>query len=287
MATAREVLWQPAGAAPLGARWQALSVAGWMQACAAGRVLSTDRDSAAVRVEGEAGPWLVKWRAPRAGKGWKQAWRASRERREALGLLAARACGIPVPLPCLVLERRAALGRLTGSVLVRPFVEGLVAADVLLARAGGPGWGRLGASVRGWHDAGWRHGDCWPKNVLLDEGGLQALPVGASRWARLAPGPRLDRLRLRDLARLLAHAQRHAPPGASAALLAGYAGAAGLPAPEVIEQRLAPMVASVLARREADERTRPAREPHGPPQPMALPADTAPVQRTARVLGLA
>lgn len=284
MGGAREVLWQPPGAAPLGAGWMALSVAGWMQACAAGRVLSTDRDSAAVRVEGEAGPWLVKWRAPRAGKGWKQAWRASRERREARGLLAARACGLPVPLPCLVLERRGGLGRLDGSVLVRPFVEGWAPADEALARAGAPAWGPLGAAVRGWHDAGWCHGDCWPKNVLLARDGRQALPVGASRWARVAAGPRLQRPRLRDLARLLAHAQLHASPGAGAALLAGYAAAPGLCAPEVLEQRLAPLVASVLARRARDERTRPAREPGGPPQPVALPADSAPVARRVRVL---
>jgi tRNA A-37 threonylcarbamoyl transferase component Bud32 len=257
----------------------------WMAFAAQGRVLSTDRDSAAARVEGPDGPWLVKWRRPGSKKGWKGAWRASRERTEARGLAAARACGIDVPGALLVLERRTRFGRLVGSVLVRPYVLGLAPADALLHDAGGERLlPALARAVRGWHDAGFRHGDCWPKNVMLAPDGSRAVPVGAPKAKRVRAGASFDRLRARDVARLLAYEQLTWPAEGDGGLLDAYCEAPGLPKRATVAARLAPLVASVLARRSRDEATRSAREPDGPPSPKPLPPDTEAVPRRVRLL---
>ncbi len=274
----------PEAAAALGDHL-ALSVAGWMVLAASGTTLSTDRDSAAARVEGPTGPLLVKWRRPAGSKAWKSVLRPSRERTEAHGLLLARACGIDVPPPLLILERRGAFGRLLGSALVRPFVPGLAAADALLAAPGGRALlAPLARAVRAWHDAGYRHGDCWPKNILLSENGHRCLPIGAPKARRVAAGSSLDRLRLRDLARLAAGASLLWPTDDPFAFLDAYVAAPGLPQRPRVESAVAPLLARVLAKRAEDVRTRPAREPHGPPLPVPLPLDTRAVRRRTLAL---
>jgi|GEM_PF-2984922 len=262
------------------------SLTEWMALATSGSTLSTDRDSAAARVAGPTGPLLVKWRCPARRKAWKSVLRPSRERTEARGLLLARACGIDVPAPLLVLERRGAFGQLLGSALVRPFALGLVPADVLLASPDGrrrlvP----LVHAVRGWHDKGYRHGDCWPKNLLLSEDGLRCLPIGAPKARRVRAGFTLDRLRLKDLARIAAGARLLWPTEASCAFLDDYLAAPGLPQRPQVESAVAPLLARVLAKRAEDERTRPHREPHGPPLPVPLPPDTYPVARRSTDLG--
>lgn len=262
------------------------SLAEWMALATSGVTLSTDRDSAAARVEGPAGPLLVKWRRPAGRKAWRSVLRPSRERTEAHGLLLARACGIEVPAPLLILERRGAFGQLLGSALVRPFALGLVPADVLLAAPDGRRrLALLVRAVRGWHDAGYRHGDCWPKNILLSEDGLRCLPIGAPKARRVAAGLTLDRLRLKDLARLAAGARLVWPSEDPCAFLEDYVAVPGLPQRPRVESALAPLLARVLAKRAEDERTRPAREPHGPPLPVPLPPDTRPVARRTSDLG--
>jgi hypothetical protein len=265
----------------------ARSVAGWMALAGTGTTLSTDRDSAATRVEGPTGPLLVKWRRPAGRKAWKTVLRPSRERTEAQGLLLARACGIDVPSPLLILERRSAFGRLLGSVLVRPFVPGLSPADALLANSDGRRrLAPLARAVRGWHDAGYRHGDCWPKNLLLSEDGRRCLPIGAPKARRVAAGASLDPLRLRDLARLAAGARFLWPSEDPFAFLDPYLETPGLPPRPRVESAVAPLLARVLAKRAEDERTRPAREPHGPPLPVPLPPDARPIARQSTHLGV-
>jgi tRNA A-37 threonylcarbamoyl transferase component Bud32 len=281
----RERVWLAADArATLGAHADR-GVPGWMALAAQGRTLSTDRDAAAARVDLPSGPLLVKWRHPSRKKGWKDALRPSRERTEARGLLAARAAGIDAPAPMLVIERRVGVRRLVGSVLVRPFVLGLTPADALLDDPGGE---RLLAPlvrhVRTWHDAGFRHGDGWPKNLLLSADGARAIPIGAPKARRVRAGAGVDALRLRDVARLVAYARLTWPEADAYALLDAYLAAPGLPGREVLERRLAPLVNRVLAKRSEDERTRPEREPDGPPLPVPLPPDREPVARQVRLL---
>lgn len=281
----RERVWLAAEArATLGAHAD-LSVPGWMALAGQGRTLSTDRDAAAARVDLPSGPLLVKWRRPSRKKGWKAAVRPSRERTEARGLVAARACGIDVPAPALVSERRTGLGRLVGSVLVRPFVLGLTPADALLDDPGGERLlAPLARHVRAWHDAGFRHGDAWPKNVLISADGTKAIPIGAPKARRVRAGTTLDPLRLRDLARLAAYARLTWPKADPYAWLDAYLAAPGLAARPTLERRLDPLVERVLAKRSADERTRPEREPDGPPLPVPLAPDPEPVPRQVRLL---
>lgn len=281
----RERWWVAPGAGAALGLWARRSVPAWMEACARAQALSTDRDSAAVRLLGPAGALLVKWRRPSRAKGWKHALRPSRERREALGLLAARAIGLDVPAPLLVGERRTTLGRLVGSVLVRPWVEGLEPADLLLARAGGAALlAPLARALRAWHDAGWRHGDAWPKNLLLAPDGSRALPVGAPKAHVVGAGPRLDRARRRDLARLAAGLSVLEPTLDPLRFLPAYLEGPGLCDLASLERAVRPLLARVLAKRAEDVRSRPAREPHGPPLPVPLPDDAARVRRRERPL---
>lgn len=265
----------------LGARLD-LSVAGWMQATATGEVLSTDRDSAAVRLEVEAGSLLVKWRAVRPEQRWRWWLRASRERCEARGMLAARACGIDVPLPLAVGERRDGFGRLLGSVLVRTFVD-LEPADQLLEEDG-PSFilPHLAAGLRRWHDAGYRHGDCWPKNLLVSRDGEHLRPIGAPKAFMGPAGQRLDRARLADLARLEAGYRRLCSDGTPFLFLDSYVAVPPALPRETVRSGIQPLLERVMAKRAEDERTRPTREPHGPPKPVPLPADARPVRRVVQ-----
>ena len=63
----------------------ALDIAAWMQPADKRVVLSTDRQSAAVRWDGNE-PLLVKWRAPLETRRRRTWMRPSRERREARAL---------------------------------------------------------------------------------------------------------------------------------------------------------------------------------------------------------
>jgi hypothetical protein len=258
-----------------------LSVAGWMQVAASGTTLSTDRDSAAVRLQGPTEVLLVKWRAVRADQRWRWWLRHSRERNEAHGLLAARACGIRVPPVLAVGERRDRLGRLVGSVLVREFLDGFEAGDVALRGPGGEEvLAALAQGLHTWHAAGYRHGDCWPKNLLVGNVNRRdVLPIGAPQAVRVPPGASLDRLRLRDLARFEAGVRLHLPGYAPFHMLDTYLRGTALPARPVVEPLLVPLVERVLAKRAEDERTRPVREPSGPPRPVPLMPDAAPIPR--------
>lgn len=267
-----------------------LSVAGMMERCRAGRLLSSDRQSAAVLCEAEEAPLLVKWRAPRTGRTWKTTLRPSRERKEATFLLRAAADGIAVPAPIAVGERRHA-GRLVGSVLVRHFLPDLVPADVALRRPDASALEeRLATALARWHDGGLRHGDCYPKNVLVASDGSEVLPIGApaARWRRR--GPRLDRPRRKDLAQWAAGCRDLVGEARAFDFLPHYAEAAGLgrDAAAALEARIQAPYARILARKAQRIATLPEREPDGPPAPRPLPPD-APgeaLPRRTRSLGL-
>lgn len=256
-----------------------LSVAGWMQRAAQGELLSTDRDSAASQLEGAVGPLFVKWRAVRPDQRWRWWLRPSRERREANGILAARRCGIEMPAPLAVGERRDALERLVGAVLVRPFIEGFTAAEFLVESVSTEALDDLAGTLRRWHDTGFRHGDCWPKNVLVVGDGSGDLPIGAPRAFAGTAGVHLDRPRFADLARFAAGLQELWPDRDPFAFLAAYAAVPPALARAMVEAAVRPLFERVLAKRAEDERTRPQREPHGPPHPVPLPPDSGPVAR--------
>ncbi len=265
------------------------SVSGWMERGRAGRLVSSDRDAAAVRLDAAAGPLLLKWRAPAPPRRWRTWLRPSRERAEARGALAARRVGIAAPAPLLVGERRDRWGRLLGSVLLRPWLEGWRPADEALAAPGGGALApRLGEALARWHTAGYRHGDAWPKNLLLDDAAERVLPVGAPQARVVRAGRRLDRRALRDLSRLVAGLAGLAPLGVATdadpgGALAAYVEARGLRGDAGgLRRRVEAFLARLLRNRAEDERTRPLREPLGPPAPVPLPPDRDPVERRAR-----
>jgi hypothetical protein len=250
----------------------------WMHA--EGEVLSTDRDSAAVRVPDAKGALLVKWRVVAPGRRWRWWLRASRERGEARGLPRARARGIDLPSPLAVGERRDVLSRLVAAVMVRPFIEGFAnAAEALGARGGDALIAPLARALRGWHDAGWRHGDAWPKNFLITRDGARAAPIGAPKAFVVAKGVRLDAGRLDDLAHFAAGIRLSAAGRDPFAFVHEYLARPGLPPRVLLEARLRPRLERILAKRAEDERTRPQREPQGPPSPTPLPLDAVPVKR--------
>lgn len=248
-----------------------LDVAAWMQPGADRVVLSSDRQSAAVRWDGDV-PLLVKWRAPIPGRKAKTWLRPSRERREADAMRAARALGIPCPTAWAVGERRR-LGTLEGSVMIRPFdveartVEEAIAIDpqvhVMAAEA-----------LRGWHDLGFRHGDCYPKNVLVGGSEAAPRPIGCPKARFVAAGPALDEARLRDLAQWAVGSAGASVLGDPFAFLAVYAeageGAGDLPDYEALIEALTPFYETILEKKAERLRTRPDREPDGPPPPTPL-----------------
>jgi hypothetical protein len=166
-------------------------------------------------------------------------------------------------------------------VLVRPWIDGREDAAALLATPGGERlWAPLLHAVRGWHERGFRHGDAWPKNVLLARDGSGAVPIGASRARRTAAGSALDRPRLMDLARLVAGARELWPGREPDDLLAPYAEAPDVAPIVGLAAHVSSLLASVESRRARDVATRPAREPHGPTLPMPLPPDTCAVPQS-------
>lgn len=257
-----------------------VSVAACMTVAAGGERLSSDRQSAAVRLGGDS-PLLVKWRRPRPGRRWKTWWRASRERHEAAVALGLVARGIETPAPLAVGERREG-PRLVGSVLVRPYLEGVETADRWLLTGNRSERAlELVRALARWHDAGFRHGDCYPKNVLVDRETGQAMPIGAPYGTFVPAGPRLDRARARDLAQWVTGLE-DLGFAASLGALTPYAEAVGLGA-EVFDA-VEPLKDRIQARKAARRASQPRREPDGAPLPVALPPDEGPVER--RVLPL-
>jgi len=164
-------------------------------AVARGHLVSIGRQAAAV----VAGTLLVKWRTVRKGRKLRTFLRPSPERKEARALLKAAALGLGCPAPLLVAElRRGPL--LVAALAVRPFLEGCSDGAARLLRDDVSQ--TMLEALRRWHDAGFRHGDCWPKNVLVSDDGSACVPIGFPRARFVAPGARADRRRVDDLARL-------------------------------------------------------------------------------------
>lgn len=245
-----------------------LDVAAWMHAAADAQVLSSDRSSVTVRVPGTP-PLLVKWRRPRKGRGRRTFLRPSRERREARAYLRMGIRGIRAPFPWGVGERRRA-GVLVGAVLVRRFREDFVDAAQLGTRTGDT-LVELGSALRRWHDAGFRHGDCYPKNILLPEAGGAPLVIGCPAARFLRPGVRIDPWRKKDLAQWAAGVHALQPDDDPFAFLESYAAAPDMPLPASLRDMLRPYFEKILAKKAKRRRTQAAREAEGPLVPTPLP----------------
>ena len=240
-----------------------LSVKAWIARAHDGVVLSSDRQSVAVHLP-DVG-LFVKWRHTDPGRRRKTVGRPSRERREAQSALCARALGIPGPRPWAVGEVRQA-GMLLASVLIRPFDDDAQSASDALAD-GDVTRAQMAAQLRRWHDTGWRHGDCYPKNVLLLGDDVTLAPVGypsaqfrePSREASVA---RPDPARVKDIAQLCVGLGA-CEEGTTHRLLTAYAPDAADRLAEPVARR----IATILQRKSRRAQNRDAREPSGPPQP--------------------
>ena len=242
-------------------------VAAWSKVAAGATWLSSDRQSAAAKVVTPAGPLLVKWRHTVPKRRRKTTWRASKERREARAYLELGALGVKAPVPWAVGERRRR-GVLVGSVLVRPFHEGCRDAREL-SHGDGSLVETLARDLRAWHDAGFRHGDCYPKNVLVPDSGTAPFPVGCPA-ARFRPsGTRPDRHRRKDLAQWATGVLEIAPEADPFAFLGTYCEAPGFDR-RALEDAVRPLFERVVRRKTERDRTQPQREPGGPPQPSPL-----------------
>ncbi len=272
----RELWWLETDARGPLERHAELNVAQWMQAAREGEFLSSDRQSVVVRLDG-APVLLVKWRRPRAGaKQRRTLLRSSRERKEASAALRLSERGIASPLPWAVGERRDR-GLLVGSVLIRPFLK-----EAVDARAGcssAASLGALGRTLRIWHDKGFRHGDCYPKNVLLCDGEAPVMPLGcpAARFRR--PGSDLDRLRRKDLAQWAAGTYEQFPETSSFAFLESYCRAPGMPSASLLEAAVRPQYERILRKKGARRASEAARDAVRPRRPEALPLDAPPGPR--------
>jgi len=254
-----------------------LDTAAWMQPGESRIVLSTDRQSAAVRWDGAA-PLLVKWRAPLAARRRRTWMRPSRERKEARALRRAATLGIPTPQALAVAERRA-YGLLVGALLVRAFDA--AAQSAVEAARGRPGvLLEVAGALRRWHDAGFRHGDCYPKNILVGGVVREPRPIGCPMATFVAAGAQLDRRRLKDLGQFTAGCAALEPWGDPFAYLLAYGEAPGLPGHEALAAAITPFYERVLERKVERERTRPTREPAGPPAPTPLVPGAPPRIRT-------
>lgn len=259
-----------------------LGVARWMHLPCETRVLSTDRQSAALRVDG-APPLLVKWRRPLPGRRRRTFLRPSRERREAVAMLHARSRGIPCPAPWAVGERRR-LGFLQGAVLVREFDDGALTVEEAAADEQEV-LDVLAAALRRWHDLGFRHGDCYPKNVLVGGTEDAMRPIGCPAARFLREGAYPDPLRMRDLAQLAAGFTALVPATDPFALLDVYLREPGLPDRRRVEALVRPFHARIMAKKKKRLATRPRREPDGPPPPVPLAPDEGEVRAEVQDLG--
>jgi len=180
-------------------------------AAARGRVVSTGRQAAAAVLPGEP-PLLVKWRRSRPSKRWRTLLRPSKERLEARAGLRAAASGIPLPAPLAVVETRRC-GMLEGAVLVRRYLpEGRTAAEAFRDVTWREAWVAVARALKEWHAKGFRHGDCWPRNILMAG---EIVPIGYSRARLGRGGKRRDRRRIDDCARLLFGLLRLQPEAAA------------------------------------------------------------------------
>jgi len=166
------------------------------EAASRGTLLSVGRQAAAASV----GTLLVKWRTTRPGRRLRTCFRPSAECREARALLRCSALGLGCPEPLVVAELRQG-PLLRGSLSVRPFLGGWRDGTAHVA-GGGPVEPMLRA-LRRWHDAGFRHGDCWPRNILVSADATGSIPIGCPKAAFVARGEGRDRRRIGDLARLI------------------------------------------------------------------------------------
>lgn len=246
-------------------------VCDWMQPGAGRQVLSSDRQSAAVRFDLQP-PLLVKWRRPLSRRTRRTFLRASRERREARVALAAAKRGIDTPAPWAVGELRGR-GLLLGSVLVRRFDPSAETAAER-ARQDPSILREVAIALRDWHDRGFRHGDCYPKNVLVGGNAVRPRPIGFPAGGFVRAGAVVDRARLKDLAQFAAGCQALAPDEDPFAFLEPYADCAdGLPAVAQLRQEATPAFERVMARKAERVATQAEREPDGPPPPLPLPPD--------------
>lgn len=243
-------------------------VAAWMQPGDGRTLLSSDRQSAAVRWDGDV-PLLVKWRAPIAGRRAKTLLRPSRERAEADAMRRAVALGIPCPRAWAVGERRR-LGVLQGAVMIRPFDAEAATVEEALARDPQVHV-RAAEALRRWHDLGFRHGDCYPKNVLVGGAVDAPRPIGCPKARFVAPGSALDRARRKDLAQWAVGSAAASVLGDPFAFLAVYAQEPGLPEHDALIGAITPSYEKILAKKAERLRTQPLREPHGAPLPRPLP----------------
>lgn len=258
-----------------------LDVAAWMNPAGSHEVLSSDRQSAAVRIDGDP-PLLVKWRAPIRGRRRRTFLRPSRERREALAMRAAIGHGLPCPEPLAVGERRH-LGVLQGAVLIRPFDEAARTAEaaatqdpamlVTVARA-----------LRTWHDAGFRHGDCYPKNILVGGRETEPRPIGCpyARWG--TSGPVLDAARKKDLGQFVVGIPPQLDPEDGVLALRAYVEGPGMPSAEALYEQLRPVIEKIMVKKARRIATRAQREPGGPPKPVPLAAQRPPARVVRRAL---
>jgi hypothetical protein len=242
-----------------------LRVSTWMQPGPERELLSSDRQSAAVRVEGSPA-LFVKWRRPRHGKARRTFLRASRERLEARAARRLDRLGIPTPQPWAVGELRER-GALRGAVLVRAFTEDYVTAREQAA-AEPASLERCAAALAGWHESGFRHGDCYPKNMLvLSEEAVQ--PIGYPKASFASGGPRWDKARRKDLGQFAAgFLELGLDPFA---WVAAYVAALEETSDTgTVEARARAAFERVMERKRARLASQAAREPEGPPPPEPL-----------------
>lgn len=197
----------------------------------------------------------------------------------------ARAIGIPAPAVWAVAERRRG-GILLGSCLVRPWVEGAVTASSILLDAGGePAADALAEALRRWHDAGFRHGDCYPKNVLVDPTSLAASPIGCPAASFPRAGAQADKARWKDLAQWLVGLELlHAVDAAERFVGVYRSREPGMPGEAAMLELIATPRARILEKKAARIASLPDREPHGPPAPTPLPPPSGGPDRQVRPL---
>ncbi len=252
-----------------------LTIPAWMHAAATGTFLSSDRRSVTHALMNEPA-LLIKWRIPNPAHGFKNRWRPSRARREARVANALLAHGIDTPHAVAAAERRQ--GRaLVASLFIRLFRSDCV--PVLQAiEEGDVDSNQLMASLRAWHETGFRHGDAYPKNMLWDPANAQLMPIGfpAGRFTRGERAP-IDRAAAKDVAQLLVGLWLARTPDISASHLPEMktlleTSLGSREDPSLLWNASQARVQAILRKKQERRRTRPEREPHGPtrPQPLAL-----------------
>ena len=164
---------------------------------------------------------------------------------------------------------------------IRPFHEQLRRRALPKARHGARrSWRRSPRDLRAWHDTGFRHGDCYPKNVLLPDSGAPPLPLGCPAARFVARGTKADRRRRKDLAQWAAGVLEAAPEQSPFAFLEAYCQAPGLDAAR-LQKVVRPHFDRILKQKERRDATREAREGGTPPRPVPLREDATRSRRLA------